>query len=287
MEKKFLATISNEADNLYGVRFICSFLSQLSENRVTLLHICRLDSTGKSAKPNPTSGTPRDLPVETRKSIENAKKLLSDHGLPVDHVLTRTVAEKYGKVKDIIAESARGHYDAIVLGRRASHAFQWVFDRPADETFQSMIREHSCVSPLWICPDLGAGRKNVLLCIDGSESCYRAVDHVGHILASQAQHTITLLHVESAVGTECVEFFRRAEAILRGHSINLKRIKRTVIWSLSTSGTIISESKKGNYAVVALGMGDRKQARGNGRMAGPTTIKLISQLAKTSLWCCP
>lgn len=290
MGKHFLATISNDSDHLFGVRFICSFFNKMSENRVTLLHIRTLDSSKKalgSIWDNPNDAPPDQIPVEAKKSINKAQKLLRDHNVPVDHVLTKTVAERYGKVKDIIIESASGHYDAIVLGRRASYTLQWMFERSADETFQALIREHSCVSPLWICAGVDPDRKNVLLCIDGSENACRAVDHVGYILSSQDQHTITLLHVENSVGTECVEYFRRAEAILHGHNINPQQVKQKVVWGLSVSRTILSEAKKGNYSVVAVGMGGKKQGKEKGRMASTTTAKLISKLEKTSLWCCP
>lgn len=290
MGKKFLATISNEADHLFGVRFICTFFNRMSENRVTLLHICKIDSSKRTVTSiwdKPGEDTPGPIPLEAKKSIQNAQKLLSRYNVPVDHILTKTVAEKYGKVKDIIIESAKGYYDAIALGRRVSYTLQWIFERPSDETFQAMIKEHSCVSPLWICPDVDPGRKNVLLCIDGSENGFRAVDHVGYILSSQSQHKITLLHVENSVGTECVKFFERAVTILKSHNIGAKRINQTVIWGLSISGTILGEVKKGKYAVVALGMGGHEKRKGSCSMAGTTTAKLIRKLEKTSLWCCP
>lgn len=288
VEKYFLATISNEVEHLFGVRFICTFFNKMSENRVTLLHICKGDSVKKtltSSWDNPKDISSALIPPEVKKTIQKAQKFLNDSKVPVDHVMIKTVAEKYGKVKDILAESAQGQYDAIVLGRRASYALQWMFDRPSDETFQAMTREHSCVSPLWICPDIDPGRKNALLCIDGSESGYRAVDHVGYILSDQEQHNIMLLHVENNVATNCVGFFEKAVSILLSHNIHAKRIKRSVIWGLSISGTILSESQEGKYAVVAMGMSGQK--KGKAKMAGATTTKVISKLEKTSLWCCP
>jgi len=290
MEKHFLATISNDTDNLCGVRFIGSFFNAMSANRVTLFHICKSDSVTKSQTSiwdNPSDIAASMVPNEAKKSIQKAQKILAECNMPVEHVITKTIAEKYGKVQDILAESARGHYDAIVLGRRASYTLQWMFDRPTDETFQAMIRQHTCVSPLWICPDIEAGRKNVLVCIDGSENGYRAVDHVGFILASQKQHAITLLYVESSVSTDCVEYFRRADEILQNHAIDEKRIHHKVIWGLSVSSTILAEVKKRKHAVVALGMSGQKTGKGGGRVAGTTTAKLISKLEKTSLWCCP
>lgn len=293
MERHFLATVSNEIDHLSGVRFLCSFFNNISDKRFTLFHIYKKDSLkespaslpDKSETPDVTDTT--NIPYKSQLSIQKAQQLLTDRNVPLEHIATKTVSEKAGKVKDILAECAQGHYDAIVLGRRASYLLQWIFDRPSDETFQAMIRENACVSPLWICPDTDPKRKNVLLCIDGSENCSRAVAQVGSILARQEQHTITLLYVEKKVGMDCVAFFEKATSILLSYNINPKRINRSVVWGLSISGTILAESAKGNYAVVAIGMGGRKNETADGRIAGPTTAKLISKLEKTSLWCYP
>ena len=293
MERHFLATISNEIDHLSGVRFLCTFFNTISNKRFTIFHIYQKNSPKevpaslpeKSESPGVTATASTDFAPQP--SIQMAQQLLADRSVPLEHITIKTVSEKAGKVKDILAECAQGHYDAIVLGRRASYLLQWMFGRPSDETFQAMIRESNCVSPFWICPDTDPNRKNVLLCIDGSENCYRAVAHVGSILARQDQHTITLLYVEKNLDIDCVAFFEKATSILLSHKINAKRINRSVVWGLSVSGTILAESAKGSYAVVAIGLGGRKNETGGGRIAGPTTIKLISKLEKTSLWCCP
>jgi hypothetical protein len=294
MGKHFLATISNDFNNLFGIRFLCSFFSKLSDHQVTLLHICRPEGAAKCSSISsmwkaPGEAPPAHLPAETVKAINGARSLLGEKDIPVSRIITKTVQERYGKVKDILHESAQGLYDAIVLGRRASYALQWMFERPSDETFQALLKDSSCVTPLWICPDLDPKSRNVLLCIDGSENSYRAVDHVGDILSAEDHQSITLFHVENSVGTECVQFFRRSEAILEKHSISPQRIFRKVTWGLSVSGTIESESKKGGYAVIALGMGGRENnpMSGSSHLMGKTALKLMQKIDRTSLWYCP
>lgn len=287
MGKHFLATIGNDTEHLFGVRFVCSFLKELSQYQVTLLHICKSGSTNKAAPistmwDGPSDKSDNQIPVEVSKSINKAKDIFRSHNIPVEKVFIKSVSEQYGKVKDILTESSKGLYDAIILGRRASYALQWMFDRPADETFIAMVKDSSCVSPLWICPDLELNRKNVLLCIDGSENCYRAVDHVGYILSDQEQHSITLFHVENSAGKEGEKFFSRAEKILQQHNISNKNISRKTAWGLSISSAIESEAQKGKYAVVAIGMGESKN-----NLASKTTAKLITKIEKVSLWCCP
>lgn len=293
MEKQFLVTISNDIDNLFGVKFICSFFNKKSEHRVTLLHICRRDSDDMTKTlmgkwEGPADNIEGQVTAGVRRSIHKAKELLSQNKMSIEHIITKTVAERYGKVKDILSESSKGLYDTIILGRRASYSMQWMFERSADETVQAMIKDSRCTSPLWICPDPELGRKNVLLCLDGSENAYRAVDHVGFILSDQDQHTITMLHVESGTGKESEKIFQRAEAILKEHNVGSERILRNSTWGVSVPRTILGEIEKGSYAVVALGMFGKGQGLLRDlNLAGGTTLKLISKIEKVTLWCCP
>lgn len=293
MEKQFLVTISNDIDNLFGVKFICSFFNKKSEHRITLFHICRRNSNDMTKTlmgkwEGPADNIEGQVTAGVRRSINKAKELLNQNKMSIEHIITKTVAERYGKVKDILAESSKGLYDTIILGRRASYSLQWMFERSADETVQALIKDSRCTSPLWICPDPEPGRKNVLLCLDGSENAYRAVDHVGFILSDQDQHTITMFHVESGTGKESEKIFQRAESILNDHNIDAKRILRNSTWGVSVPRTILGEIDKGNYAVVALGMFGKGQGMLRDlNLAGGTTSKLISKIEKTTLWCCP
>ncbi len=293
MKKHFLVTISNDIENLFGVRFLCSFFNTIGEHQVTLLHICRTDDKAMASTLNqmwkgPNEGIEGLVTIQARKAIFKAKEMLGQHKMAIEHTMAKTVAERYGKVKDILGEGSRGLYDAIVLGRRASYALQWMFERPADETVLSIIKDSGCVTPLWICPEPKPELKNVLLCLDDSENSLRAVDHVGYILAGQEQHTITLFHATGGSDGKTEELFQRAEALLGTHALGGDRINRKTSWGLSVAGTILGELDKGGYAVVALGLRGERQAREKSTsISGGTTAKLISKLEKASLWCCP
>lgn len=294
MKKHFLVTISNDTDNLYGVRFACSFFDILSEHTLTLLHICRLDSSEMSKTltemwKNPDENLEDKLPIGARRAIEKSKQLLSQSNISIDQVITKTVAERYGKIRDILTEGAEGLYDAIILGRRAAYSLQWVFEKPAGETAHAMIRNNCCASPLWICPEPEPGRKNVLLCVDGSADSFRAVDHVGYILSAQDHHAITLFHVENGGGGDANELFNRAEGILHDHDIGSERIKRLNTWGLTVAGSILGESDKGGYAAVAVGLHGQEHGRllKDFNLVGGTTGKLINKIEKAALWCCP
>lgn len=290
MTKQFLVTISNDVQNLFGVKFICSFFDKMSENRVTLLHICKRDASNMtttlmgswSAGPDGTIiGQP---PAGARKTISKAKSIFSEAKVPIDAIITKTVVERFGKVKDILTEGSNGMYDAIILGRRASYALQWMFEKSADETILKMLRDTCCSSPLWICPDTDLERKNVLLCIDGSDNSYRAADHVGYILSDQKQHSITLYHVDGGNSANPEGVLDKANTFLSEHGIESQRIYKCIVKSRSVAKSIFAQIEKGRYAAVAMGFrGDRQGAN----IAGSTTLNIMKKTDKVSLWCCP
>lgn len=293
MNKHFLVTISNDIENLSGVEFLCSFFKKESEHNLTLLHIYRLDATDMKANlmdmwEKPDDKIKGSLTIGARKAIDKSTQLISTSRMSIDKMETKTVGERFGKVRDILSEGAEGLYDAIILGKRASYALQWLFDRPADEIAQSILKDSNFTTPVWICPKTEVNRKNVLLCVDGSDNSFRAVDHVGFILSRQDQHAVTLVHVKDGTGPESHQIFSRAEKLLHHHKISDKRIETVSTWGFSVTGTIQGILDRHHHAAVAVGLhGNESGVLREFNLAGDTTSKLISKIENASIWCCP
>ena len=293
MNKHFLVTVSDDYNNLTGVEFVCSFFNKLSEHQITLLHICRLDCSDMNQAlmemwADPTDKLSGRLTVGSRKALEKATELLGQSRMSVDRMYTKTFAERYGKVKDILNEGAQGLYDAIILGKRASYTLQWFFERPADEIAQSIISDSMLATPLWVCPQPEPGRRNVLICVDGSEDSMRAVDHAGYILSRQDQHSITLFYVENGAGLDSEAIFAKSCTMLQDHKITTERIRKESTWGLNVAGTILSHAEKNGFAAIAVGLHGQEQGiLKSVSLAGDTTASLIRQTEKVSLWCCP
>ncbi len=293
MKKHFLVTISSHTENLYGIKFLCSFFKSDSQHSLTLLHIYRHNSNDMCASlmemwQKPEEAIEGRLTVGAKLAIDKSMQLIQSSQMTVDHKLTKTVAEQYGKVKDILNEGQKGLYDAIVLGKRAAYTLQWIFERPSDEIAQSIIRDTTFTTPIWICPEIHESRKNVLVCVDGSENAYRTVDHVGFIMAKQDHHDITLFHVKNSTGISGNEIFPKAEKILSSHGIKDERIQTVSTWGLSTAGTIQGILNRHDYAVVAVGLKGYKQEQQNeGPFAGATVSTLIRKVEGAAIWCCP
>jgi len=293
MNKHFLVTISNDTQNLSGVEFLCSFFKKESEHNLTLLHICRLDAKDMNASLMEMWEKPDDkikgrLTLGARKAIDKSIRQISASRMTIYKMEAKTVGERFGKVRDILGEGAEGLYDAIILGKRASYTLQWLFERPADEIAQSILKDSNLTTPVWVCPKIEVNRKNVLLCVDGSDNSFRAVDHVGFILSRQDQHTVTLLHVKDGTGPESHQIFSRAEKLLHHHKISDKRIETVSTWGFSVTGTIQGILDRHHHAAVAVGLhGNESGVLREFNLAGDTTSKLISKIENASIWCCP
>lgn len=294
MNKHFLVTVSFDSADLTGVGFLCSFFQKLSEHEVTLFHICRLDSNNMNSTllemwQGPAGkGTPQ-ITVGAQRALEKAKSMLAKSHMSVEQVITKTFDERYGKVRDILNEGTEGLYDAIVLGKRASYTLQSFFERAADETAQKIIQESTLSTPLWICPESDCQRKNVLVCVDGSENGLRAVDHVGYIISQQPQHSLTLFYVQQGGGPSSDEVFTAAKNILlKDHNILESRIHTDTSWGVSVAGTIMSYAEKKGFAAIAFGLrGLQEGLFKNMKLTGGTASNLIAKTDKISLWCCP
>lgn len=288
----FLVSISAETESLNGVRFLCSFMGAENSCDITLFHILSPASNSSAALTemwdNPHEQIEGKLTATTRRALEKAKGALHSSDI-LHHMKTKTVKEQYGKVKDILTEGANGLYDAMVLGRRATYALQWMFDRPADEIPQALIRDASLSSPLWICSEPEEGRSNVLLCLDGSTSSLRMADHVGYILNFAKRHHVTLFHVSPTVTGDGDRILEEGAEILAKHSIAPQRIHRKSAWGLSVINTILSEKSSGKYAAVAVGLhgSSSKGVLDTLGVVGKTTSTLITKISKAALWCCP
>lgn len=293
MNKEFLVTVSNDSQNLTGVKFLCSFFQERSKHQVTLLHICRLDSKAATQPllemwDNPDERVKGKPTMGAKKALNTAMKLLEKSNMFVDEMRIKTFNERYGKVKDILKEGSSGLYDAIILGKRASYTLQWLVEQPAEETAKAIIQDSSLSTPIWICPDPEKGQKNVLVCVDGSEGSLRAVDHAGYILSKQDQHNITLLHVENGAGLDTDKIFEDSKKHLQDHDIDPSRISTETTWGINVASTILSFAEKGSFAAIAIGLHGTDQGFMKAmNLAGGTAIGLIERTEKISLWCCP
>ena len=176
-----------------------------------------------------------------------------------------------GVARDILAETERESYRAVVLGRTGrSNLDDSIFGATAHKVIQQLDRV-----PIWTVggsPDTD----RILVALDFSKNAYRLVDYVGEMFAG-SNRKITLFHATRELGF-CLEqnenlfdpvheekwqqiiedkarivFDEALIRLIRGgiqrDLIDVKLVKNVI----SRAAAIISEARSGNYGTIFVG----------------------------------
>jgi len=288
MEKHLLVTVSDEYQTSQSLRFVYNFFSNREELKLTLFYVVprrpdwRLDPIDLEANPEALVHIEQDKAVHGVPAMEKAKEWLFSMGFTPDQVHVKFSQGKLGTVKEIVKESEEGLYDAAVLGRRG---LSWFEEMVADSVSHRILWEQ-LTFPIWICRNPERGRKNVLVCVDGSDECMRVADHVGFMLRNDPDHNITLLHV--CADDRCVDanqIFGRALAEIKANGVPEARITTKVLASANPSRTILAETEAGKYAAVAIGRTSHKPTS-LGHIFATTSLKILRGVDRAALWLC-
>jgi len=284
MRKHLLVTVSEQSRYLHGVRFVESFFRDKSAVKVTLFYVApRID-----APKGTTDLAQRQMNMKTneiymkrgQEALDRGCELLIRRGFPPEQVLCRLIAKQFGTVKDIAREGRLGAYDAVVLGRRGYTVFESVL---SDSVTKAMMG-HDVDFPLWICRQPEQGRRNVLLCVDGSESSLRAADHVGFMVEKEKDHAVAIFHVDTGHGMSVESIVDEAWNKLRENGVEEERISSSVARSSRAVKTILDEVERKRYAAVAVGRVGVQKGRLKEWMVGSRSMKLLESMEKAALW---
>jgi len=271
MKKHLLVTVSEDKSALWGARFVGSFFPDKRDMKLTLFYIApNVDAISK----------------EERGALEQAGEVLRSLGFGPDQVETKLVQRRFSTVMEIMREGHKGGYDAVVLGRSG---LCWLEDYLEKSVSHELIQEEGVTFPLWVCRKPDFNRKNVLVCVDGSEASCRVASHAGLILAREQGHRVTLLHVAESArgGLEFAEdILPLCEGVLRDMGLPAERIETRVVEADDPAKAILSEALRGRFAVVAVG----RKGAGRGMIKKPfmgsVSYALFKLLDGVTLWCC-
>ncbi|EKO39683.1 MAG: universal stress protein UspA-like protein [Solidesulfovibrio magneticus str. Maddingley MBC34] len=288
MDKHLLVTVSDEYHTSQSLRFVHNFFTNRSELKLTLFYVVprkpdwRLDPIDLEANPEAIVHIEHDKAVHGVPAMAKATEWLRSMGFREDQVAVKFSNGKLGTVKEIVRESEEGLYDAAVLGRRG---LSW-FEEMVTDSISHRILWESLTFPIWICRNPERGRKNVLVCVDGSEECMRVADHAGFMVRNEPDHNITLLHV--CADDRCVDaeqIFGRALAEIKANDVDDSRIAIKVMTSSNPARTILAEANEGKYAAVAIGRTSHKPSS-LGHIFATTSLKILRGIDRAALWLC-
>ena len=254
MEKHLLLTVTDDARSIFEAEFIGSFFKHKEQIRVTLFSVVPKSqdegndvSRGAQDSNTPVAHHHRD---KWQNAIQLKRELLLHLGFLDDHITSKVVRSSNGIIQDIILEGKKGHYDAVFLARHATELLGQTFST----SVTGEILNHKIDFPVWVCRHPEIGRRNVLLCVDDDEASMRIAEHVGFVLQQEAEHNITLFHVDAGLKRSNAHgILDRARQVLTDHGISDARIRSLLIQSHKVAKSIREEAERGAYAVIAIG----------------------------------
>lgn len=284
MEKHLLITIGDDPKSLFGAKFVGEFFRNRTNLKLDLLYIApRFDSgdVHRDMRLQDISfGLSKIYSRMGEEALALGSDILKDAGFSQKKINCKVMHRMQSTVKDIVEYAKLGHYHTVVLGRRSFSIFEKSF--PGSVTNEIMGLPISF--PIWICKNPERGRRNVLLCVDGSEASLRVADHVAFFLESNKDHNVTLLHVSREESGDPEIVIHEVRQRL-GRRISQERVASLFIDKRAPSEAILKEAEKAKFAAVAvgrLGLSEKKRARGD--YIGSTPIKLLNRLRGAALW---
>jgi nucleotide-binding universal stress UspA family protein len=285
MERHLLLTISDDLSLLCGVRFAASFFRNTKQTKLTLLYVAPgFESVSPHADHVQHEMDRKQSRIYREKgqmALNASQKYLTERGFPPANIATRLISKRFGTVEDIIFEGRGGHFDAVILGRRGYTLFEKAFANSVSRE----IMNRDIDFPVWVCRQPEGGRRNVLLCVDETEPSLRIADHVGFILEAEAEHAVTLFHVDLGEGKNADTILQHARQKLVDNRVPEERIRSRIVRASKVVKPIVEEVERGGYAAVAVGRGGT-QAKGllDKWLGGSRSMELLEILDKAALW---
>lgn len=291
MQKELLLAISDDRAASYNLRFLKELFNDFCDLKLTLFYVTPKKAGWEIDKKNlAPQGRGLDEFVQHRKTqgqraLDDAAKWTRDvMGCSGDNVSIKAIQSQRGTVLEMIDETRKGMYDALLLGRKG---FSW-FEHFFENSVSHELLWSDIDFPVWICkrpPEMP--RKDVLLCMDGSKASLRMVDHAAYMLANELNHTFTLFHIAQKGYTSgrSGRIFDEGLAILDEHGVDEERIELKMATSKNVVKTILKEAEDGNYLAVGVGKHGESEGRNQpGLFPSSVTVNLMRQLETAALW---
>jgi len=286
MLKKLLLTVSDDPNMFNGLRFLCRFFQNKDRFQLTLLCMAAPDSNycrwrnGNTADES-GSGV-AEMDSNWKLAQDEAVRMLQWDGFKPERIQIKSASSMLCRIEDIEDEIGNDSYDALVMGRRG-------LNRLKDFTQQSLshklFKRHPDI-PMILCRKPDLNRKNVLLCLDGSESAFSMARFVATKLKGES-HMVTLCNIIKDTSYErdkSIAIFKRGEEIMSEEGFDSNMLRHMIYPSDYAPRAILENANWGKYAVVAVG------STANGRkklLQDSVSNFLFTELTDSVLWVHP
>ena len=314
-QRNVLIGVGNDHTKQYGIRFVKEFFYQDDRANFTLFHLQTakslqlLGTSKRSSSANKIVA--EDFLARTGEQLScliTAQQSLKQVGISSNRIALLSKLQSHSKAWELMDEAANGNHDALVLGKRGKSWFESMINGSTDITKE--VIERSCARPVWLAPSSIHGRRNVLLCVDGSRSSRNITKHVAQMLAGNNGHTITVLHVapgkKYATASPSVAFLnqqsrnqRKAQCfiskashqivqeaveLLLAGGVQSDAIETRLAHSNDPASVIMETSDQGNFAVVAMGRSGSGNSFMRCKLMGTSVARVWKKLDNACLW---
>ena len=310
MQKEIMIAVDDSRHSKVAVDYAISINQARDDIKFTLMHVQSTISQYllDEAKSKPQAYA--ELEKVNRKNAEAARRLLDRYknqmvtaGTAEDRIELKTRPRMFGVAKDILQAGTDGRFDALILGRRGLSGLQDMFIG----SVSANIVNNSADTPVWLVDEEGPSR-NIMLAVDGSETSFRAVDHLAFIVGGNTDLKISFFHVAPRLRDFCPVDFEDIdsealeEIILEGdrHCIDQfyaqaqKRLNEAGIQEnqigfeaaegvIRVGKAVLDEYRRGNFGALVVG----RRGVNKKFFTGSVSRYLINQFSEGALWVVP
>ncbi len=307
MEKKILLPVDASLHSKRAIEYAVNISSVVKGLGYTLLHVQPTVSSFLVEASERDLGAKEELAKRMRKNREQALRVLEKYrrdmvgmGIEKKRIDLATQPKSLGLAKDVIDCAQQNLYDAIVVGRRGITKTQRAFMG----SLTADLVEHSKVIPVWVV-DGEVTSNRIMVAVDGSESSFRALDHVAFMVGDNPNTFLTFFHVmrkeqdfsgvlfegsHGQTGERIIsrlneqfinEFHARAVEKLEQAGIGEERYEIRIAKRARNVGKAITErARKGDYGTVVVG---RRGVNGSFFM-GSVSRHVLDKAASRTVW---
>ena len=310
MEKKVLVAVDDSRHSEKAIHYAAGLYETVKPITYVLFHVEPAISQYllDEARTRPKARAQLDRLM--RKSHQASQALLEKHkvlmcsqGVAESDVQTVGLPRKFGVAKDILEYGTALLYDAIILGRRGLSGLTEVFVG----SVSANVVDHSQLLPVWLVDQQGS-TSSVMAAVDGSESSFRAVDHLAFMFGGNPQAEITFFHVAPRLTDFCPIDFNDTdtstleEMISQGNKACIDRFFAHALKKLGDAGIaehqVNIEVREGGFTIGKAVLDAYRQGpfgtliigrRGMDKkfFTGSVSRYLINRFADGALWVVP
>lgn len=286
MYKKLLFTISDDPNMFNGLRFLCRFFQNKDRFKLTLLcmaapdsNFCRWrngNSVGKSG------ARAAELDSNWKLAQDEALRMLQWDGFKPERIEIKSASSMLCRIEDIEDEIGNDSYDAVVIGRRGLNRLK---DFTQKSLSHRLFERHPDI-PMILCRKPDLNRKNVMLCLDGSESAFNMARFVATKLKGES-HLVTMCNIIKDTSYErdkSVAIFKQGEEIMSEEGFDSNMLRHMIYPSDYVPRAILDNANWGKYAVVAVGSTANARKK---LLSDSVSSFLFTELTDSVLWVHP